>query len=89
MKKKKSKSKRFKKVNGRLVEFRYPSFQDCMTECMRVSPPQENGTMCETICMPYRRPEYIVDEQCYSRCRQYESHRYCDTICAQPLDVYP
>lgn len=84
MKKKKSKSKRFKKVNGQLVEFRQPpsDYDECMTECRRVSPPHED---CETICLPYIRPRVRLDEECYQRCRHFGgSHGYCDHICLVP-----
>lgn len=81
MKKKKSKSKRFKKVNGQLVEF-LPSFQECMNECRRVSPPHED---CETLCLPYLDSRRVrLDVECYERCRRWRSHGICDHICQVP-----
>ncbi|XOS93134.1 hypothetical protein ACLMAB_05710 [Brevibacillus laterosporus] len=89
MKKKKSKSKRFKKVNGQLVQFPdYRSYDECLTDCRRVSPPDED---CETLCIPFRRPpRLLLDEECYYRCRGPligGSHGYCDHICTR--DVPP
>lgn len=84
MKKKKSKSKRFKKVNGHLVEFRQPpnNFDECLIECRRVSPPNED---CETLCLPYIQPRVRLDEECYQRCRHFGgSHGFCDHNCLVP-----